>query len=139
MPRENKKFMTFGEFKDLAFKHLEDQAQEGKLDYYDFPPVEYKYFSRLSRLYASGRRNGYSDEKLKKAKQQLQADYIAEKEREESVMKFFSEQTQLRIKHSEAMYALETATTEHDKLEAALTALEAILGEKGLKERIMRK
>lgn len=40
--------MNFNDSK--TFATLEDKAIDGVLDYENFPPVEYKYFSRLSKL-----------------------------------------------------------------------------------------
>lgn len=40
------------------FARLEDKAIDGQLDYNDFPPAEYKYFSKLARLGYNNRHKG---------------------------------------------------------------------------------
>ena len=40
------------------FTQLEDKAIDGQLDYSDFSPPEYKYFSRLSRVGYNNRHKG---------------------------------------------------------------------------------
>ena len=47
------------------FKRLEDLAIDGQLDYADFPPEEYKYFSQLTRLGYLNRHKGWGTELLR--------------------------------------------------------------------------
>ena len=47
---------------DSVFLELEDRAIDGVLDYEDFPPEEYKYFSKLAKLGYLNRHKGWSAE-----------------------------------------------------------------------------
>ena len=45
-----------------VFAQYEEQAIDGQLDYSEYPPEEYRYFSKLSRLGYNNRHMGWSKE-----------------------------------------------------------------------------
>ena len=44
------------------FAKLEDDAIDGRLNYDNFPPAEYKYFSKLAKLGYNNRHKGWTAE-----------------------------------------------------------------------------
>ena len=63
-------------FKDKTeFARLEDKAIDGQLDYTDYPPAEYKYFSKLAKLGYNNRHKGRDMITCLKLQQELQSEY----------------------------------------------------------------
>lgn len=63
-------------FKDKTeFARLEDKAIDGQLDYTDYPPAEYKYFSKLAKLGYNNRHKGWDMITCLKLQQELQSEY----------------------------------------------------------------
>lgn len=124
---------------DDVFARLEDDAIDGRLNYNDFPPEEYKYFSKLARLGHLNRHKGWSAEICLQKQKEFREQYRREKERSERYFKEIKRVCGLRIRHAEAVSAMYKAETEQGVLDCALTALEALLDEPGLKMRIEKK
>lgn len=126
-------------FDDAAvFEGLEDRATSGKLKYEDFPPEEYKYFSRLSRLGYLNHHKGMPVEECIEKQQLLKKEYEIEKDKKKQVLRWFKAENEARVKYSVGLTALEKARTEHERLDAALTVLEAITGDKDMKRRLLK-
>lgn len=126
-------------FDDAAvFESLEDRATSGKLKYEDFPPEEYKYFSRLSRLGYLNHHKGMPAEKCIVEQERIKREYEIEKDKKKQVLRWFKAENAARVKYSAGLTALEKAKTEHEKLDAALTVLEAITGDKNMKRRLLK-
>lgn len=119
-----------------VFERLEDQAIDGALDYDEFPPAEYKYFSKLARLGYNNRHKGWSAEVCEHKQNELRTQYHAECELYKKHLNEMKRQNELRIKHSQAVTAIYKASDMDEILDCALTALEAITDEPGLKARI---
>lgn len=60
-----------------VFEELEDKAIDGQLDYQDFPAIEYKYFSKLSKLGYNNRHNGWDVNICTSMQEQYRKDYVA--------------------------------------------------------------
>lgn len=57
------------------FRRLERLTYDGNLDYSDFPPPEYKYFSELRKIYHAFKFEGLSQEIAERQKKALFIDY----------------------------------------------------------------
>ena len=121
---------------DSVFLELEDRAIDGVLDYEDFPPEEYKYFSKLAKLGYLNRHKGWSAEICEEKQKELRAAYSEDKERSEKYLREMRRQNDLRIRHAQAITAICKADDLYGVLDCALTALEAALDEPGFKARI---
>ena len=122
-----------------VFARLEDEAIDGRLDYSGFPPEEYKYFSKLARLGLLNRHKGWSAEVCEQKQKEFREQYHREKERADKYINGMKRFNDLRIRHAEAVSAIYKADDPQGVLDNALTALEALLDEPGLKTRITKK
>ena len=59
------------------FAKLEESAFDGQLDYSEFPPGEYKYFSLLTRLGYNNRHKGWTKKTCELKQQEFRQDYLA--------------------------------------------------------------
>ena len=121
--------MKYPDFKSAdVFADLEDKAIDGLLDYDNFPPCEYKYFSRLSKLGYLNRVKGWSVEICEAKQKEYRLQYRCEREKQD----FFGEiakKMQANIKAGEMkMIEVNKAHTRDEKLVAALEALGLITG-----------
>lgn len=58
-----------------VFFQMEEQSIDGQLDYDDFPPEEYRYFSKLSKLGYKNRHNGWSKELCEMKQEEYREEY----------------------------------------------------------------
>lgn len=127
-------------FNDPAvFERLEDKAIDGVLDYSDFPPVEYKYFSKLSKVGYNNRVKGWAVELCEQKQKELRADYAREKEEAQRVFDLLKQDNARRIKYNAEITMIYKADDIYGILDSALAALEAVMDEPGLKARIEKK
>ena len=121
--------MTYPNFKNPdVFADLEDKAIDGLLDYDNFPPCEYKYFSRLSKLGYLNRIKGWSVEICEAKQKEYRLQYRCEREKQD----FFgsvAKKMQANIRAGEMkIIEVNKAQTRDEKLAAALEALGLITG-----------
>lgn len=117
---------------------MEEQAIDGQLDYDDFPPEEYRYFSKLSKLGYKNRHNGWSKELCEMKQEEYREEYReACKERDRRVEYAKKQQADL-IRSAELSHQLNLADTSDVALITALDLLEMLLNEPGLSRRIQR-
>lgn len=127
-------------FNDPAvFERLEDKAIDGVLDYSDFPPAEYKYFSKLSKIGYNNRIKGWAVEICEQKQREFRDQYYRERELAEKHLRQMRRQNDLRIKHAQSITAIYKADDIYGILDSALAALEAVMDEPGFKERIDKK
>lgn len=127
-------------FNDPAvFERLEDKAIDGILDYSDFPPAEYKYFSKLSKVGYNNRVKGWAVEICEQKQKELRADYTREKEEAQRVFNLLKQDNARRIKYNAEIAMIYKADDIYGILDSALAALEAVMDEPGLKMRIEKK
>lgn len=127
-------------FNDPAvFERLEDKAIDGVLDYSDFPPAEYKYFSKLSKVGYNNRVKGWAVELCEQKQKELRADYAREKEEAQRVFDLLKQDNDRRIKYNAEITMIYKADDIYGILDSALAALEAVMDEPGLKARIEKK
>lgn len=124
---------------DNVFLALEEQAIDGQLDYSDFPPEEYKYFSKLAKLGHLNRRKGWSAEICEQKQKEFREQYHREKERADKYINGMKRFNDLRIRHAEAVSAIYKADDPQSVFDNTLSALEALLDEPGFKMRIDKK
>ena len=124
---------------DDVFFSLEERAIDGQLDYSEFPPEEYKYFSKLARLGHLNRHKGWSAEICEQKQEEFREQYRREKERADKYINGMKRFNDLRIRHAEAVSAIYKADDPQSVFDNALSALEALLDEPGLKVRINKK
>ena len=125
------------QFKDDAlFAQLEDQAINGQLDYDDYPPEEYRYFSKLSKLGYNNRHKGWTKDVCELKQEEYRKEYrqaCAVRDERVSHMKRLQENL---IRSALLNRQLNFAATPNAALIAALDLLEQLLNEPGLRKRI---
>lgn len=131
---QKKKTQYFGN--SAAFVQLEEQAIDGQLSYDEYPPEEYRYFSKLSRLGYLNRHSGWSKEICEAKQEEYRKEYReACKLRDERLD--HARQLQARLIRSQELdRRLHTATHRRDALDIALELLEILLEEPGLARNI---
>ena len=122
-----------------VFEKLEDEAIDGVLDYDNFPPEEYKYFSRLSKLGYMNRHKGWSAEICQAKQEELRTQYSGEKAYANRFVAMFRQYNDNRIKGQELETAMYKAQSEADMLMYAVKLIEKLLGEGGFEERMTKK
>ena len=106
-------------FRDEAiFKKLETECYTDTLDFDSFPAAEYKYFSRLRKIFSDYKFNGLDKGTAAKRKAIIYAEY------------------QLNIRKAGTIRSeIDKAVTAEDKLRYALECIEAMTGETGFARR----
>lgn len=133
---QKKKTQYFGN--SATFVQLEEQAIDGQLSYDEYPPEEYRYFSKLSRLGYLNRHSGWSKEICEAKQEEYRKEYReACKLRDERLD--HARQLQARLIRSQELdRRLHTATHRRDVLDIALELLEILLEEPGLASNIYK-
>ena len=123
-----------------VFEQLEDKAIDGQLDYTDFPPAEYKYFSKLAKLGYNNRHKGWDMITCLKLQQELQSEYRQYHDEGEEYLSLCT-RIQDNIKKSadlvRKMY--KQAATKDEMLSLALQTIELLTNENGFVNRISEK
>lgn len=133
----HKKYLNFNDSK--TFATLEDKAIDGVLDYENFPPVEYKYFSRLSKLGYLNRHSGWDKNLCQEKQKDLLLDYKEEKADSEKFLNL-SKRIQENIKlGNELNRKIYTLSDKDEILDCALLIIELIANENGFSDRIHRR
>lgn len=124
---------------EQVFHQLEEDAIAGSLLYDDFPPCEYKYFSKLSKLGFHNRHKGWSAEICLAKQEEFKKQYKSERENFERFF-YMACRIQESIRKGEMLISeVCKATTASEKLKLSLKALERLTGEDGLAERNLNK
>lgn len=80
------------------FRRLERLTYDGTLDYSEFPPPEYKYFSELRKVYHAFKFEGLSQETAQRQKKSLLIDYRRYIETFDNARKTYAErQNNIRV------------------------------------------
>lgn len=128
------------DFKNEAvFNQLEDEAIDGTLLYDDYPPCEYKYFSKLSKLGYMNRHKGWSAEICELKKAEIKAQYISEREEFDRFFNMACTMQDNIRRGGMTVCEVYKAKSLKDKLCYALNALELILCEDGFAKRNLDK
>lgn len=105
------------------FRRLERLTYDGTLDYSDFPPPEYKYFSELRKIYHAFKFDGLSKEQAECQKKSLLIDYRRYLENFTQAVRTYGNY-QDNIRQSEML--MTRIQKSHDIHEIAETAVRAV-------------
>lgn len=124
---------------EQVFHQLEEDAIAGSLLYDDFPPCEYKYFSKLSKLGFHNRHKGWSAEICLAKQEDYKKQYKSEKENFERFFNMACRMQESIRKGEELISRVYKAKSVEEKLKLSLEALERLTGEDGFAERNLNK
>ena len=128
------------DFTDMTvFEKLEDEAIDGVLNYDDFPPEEYKYFSKLSKLGYNNRHKGWDVEICEAKQDEYRTQYSEEKAYSNRFVAMFRQYNDNNIKVQELETKMYKAESEDDMLCFAIKIIEKLLDENGFEERMTKK
>ena len=123
-------------FRDEAiFKKLESECYTDTLAFENFPAAEYKYFSRLRKIYSDYKFNGLDKDTAAKRKAGIYADYRQDAERDGLIGRVYAEYQDNIRKAGTLRSDIDKAKTVEDKLRYALECIEAMTGETGFARR----
>lgn len=123
-------------FQDEAiFKKLESECYTDTLVYDCFPAAEYKYFSRLRKIYSDYKFNGLDKDTAAKRKAGIYAEYRQDAERDGLIGKVYAEYQENIRKAGTLRSEIDKADNIEDKLRYALECIEAMTGETGFARR----
>lgn len=123
-------------FQDEAvFKKLESECYTDTLAFENFPAAEYKYFSRLRKIYSDYKFGGLDKDTAAKRKAEIYADYRQDAERDGLIGRVYAEYQENIRKAGTLRSEIDKAVTVEDKLRYALECIEAMTGETGFARR----
>ena len=126
-------------FRDEAiFKKLESECYTDTLDFDSFPAAEYKYFSRLRKIYSDYKFGGLDKDTAAKRKAGIYADYRQDAERDGLIGRVYAEYQENIRKAGTLRSDIDKAKTAEDKLRYALECIEAMTGETGFAKRNLK-
>ena len=120
------------------FKKLESECYTDTLVYDCFPAAEYKYFSRLRKIYSDYKFGGLDKDTAAKRKAGIYADYRQDAERDGLIGKIYAEYQNNIRKAGTLRSDIDKAKTVEDKLRYALECIEAMTGETGFSKRNLK-
>ena len=127
--------IDFKNISDGQFKSLEESAIDGSLIYDSFPPEEYVYFSKLSKLGYFNRHKGWSKEICEEKQKDFKREYLSNKEKNN---RFFCMacKMQSNIRKGEMMICkIGKSKSDDEKLKYALQAIELMTCQDGFAKR----
>lgn len=128
------------DFTDMAvFEQLENEAIDGVLNYEDFPPEEYKYFSKLAKLGYNNRHKGWDADICIEKQEEYRTQYSEEKAYANRFVAMFKKYNDDRIKSEELVTLMYKAESEDEMLCFAIKIIEKLLDEDGFEERMTKK
>ncbi len=114
---------------------MENEAIDGRLIYDDFPPQEYKYFSRLCKLGYNNRHRGWAKELCEQLAGELKAQYEADCTERDRYL-YLCRRIQQNIKAADMLIcSLDKAKSISEKYDLALQALSRITNDEWLYSR----
>lgn len=117
------------------FAECEEKAIDGTLSYNGFPAVEYKYFSKLSKLGYMNRHKGWSAEICEAKKKDLLTDYTRERDDRDFFGKI-SRQMQENIRRGQELtWQINAEPDPLRKLDLALECIGCMTGDEGFARR----
>lgn len=124
-------------FKDTEiFSQLEDKAIDGQLSYEDFPPREYKYFSKLTKLGYLNRHKGWSAEICRLKQNEYKKEYLSETDERDMFLKL-SIRIQNNITSTADMVRQMYKSSDREEIiSLALMTIENLTDENGFAQRI---
>lgn len=122
-----------------VFERLEDKAIDGQLDYSNFPPPEYKYFSKLAKLGYNNRHKGWDINICLELQDKLRTEYKCDRDNADEFRLLSQTIMGNVMKSADFVREMYKATTNEQTIIAALQALECLTNENGLTKRIIEK
>ena len=123
---------------ESIFKKLESECYTDTLDFDSFPAAEYKYFSRLRKIYSDYKFGGLDKDTAAKRKAGIYADYRQDAERDGLIGMVYAEYQENIRKAGTLRSEIDKAVTVEDKLRYALECIEDMTGEKGFSRRNLK-
>ena len=120
------------------FKKLESECYTDTLDFDSFPAAEYKYFSRLRKIFSDYKFNGLDKDTAAKRKAVIYAEYRHDAERDGLIGRVYAEYQENIRKSGTLRSDIDKAVTVEDKLRYALECIEAMTGETGFAKRNLK-
>lgn len=120
------------------FARLENDAIDGALIYDDFPPEEYKYFSKLSKLGYNNRHKGWSVEICQAKQEEYKQQYYKEKSYNNRFTELYRQVHQNILTSSEITREMYKTNDKEQMLSLALQAIENMTQEDGFVKRIIK-
>ena len=118
-----------------TFKKFESECYTDTLNFDSFPAAEYKYFSRLRKIYSDYKFGGLDKDTAAKRKAGIYADYRLDAERDGLIGRVYAEYQRNIRKAGTLRSEIDKAVTAEDKLRYALECIEAMTGETGFSRR----
>ena len=126
-------------FRDEAiFKKLESECYTDTLNFDSFPAAEYKYFSRLRKIYSDYKFGGLDKDTAAKRKAVIYSDYRQDSERDGLIGRVYAEYQENIRKAGTLRSEIDKAVTVDDKLRYCLACIEAMTGEAGFAKRNLK-
>ena len=119
-------------------KKLESECYTDTQDFDSFPAAEYKYFSRLRKIFSDYKFNGLDKGTAAKRKAIIYAEYKQDAERDGLIGRVYAEYQENIRKAGTLRSDIDKAKTAEDKLRYALECIEAMTGEKGFAKRNLK-
>ena len=120
------------------FKKLESECYTDTLDFDSFPAAEYKYFSRLRKIFSDYKFNGLDKDTAAKRKAVIYAEYKQDAERDGLIGRVYAEYEENIRKAGTLRSDIDKAVTAEDKLRYCLECIEAMTGETGFAKRNLK-
>ena len=120
------------------FKKLESECYTDTLDFDSFPAAEFKYFSRLRKIYSDYKFGGLDKDAAAKRKAVIYTDYKQDAERDGLIGKVYAEYQENIRKAGTLRSEIDKAGTVEDKLRYALECIESMTGETGFAKRNLK-
>ena len=126
-------------FRDEAiFKKLESECYTYRLVSDCCPAAEYKYFSRLRKIYSDYKFGGLDKDAAAKRKAVIYTEYRQDAERDGLIGKVYAEYQENLRKAGTLRSDIDKAVTAEDKLRYCLECIEAMTGETGFAKRNLK-
>lgn len=120
------------------FKKLESECYTDTLAFENFPAAEYKYFSKLRKIFTDYKFNGLDKDTAAKRKAKIYADYRQDAERDGLIGRVYAEYQENIRKASTLRSEIDKSVTVEDKLRYCLECIEAMTGETGFAKRNLK-
>lgn len=121
------------------FSLLEDKAIDGILDYDNFPPPEYKYFSRLAKLGYLNRHKNWSVEICEEKQAEYKKQYQLDKKEYDRELTVYQHYQNNILKSSTLTRQIYQAKSQTEILDLSLQVIELLTDENGFADRINKK
>lgn len=138
-PTPRKDNMKFDFNNEKLFLDFENKAIDGQLNYDDFPPCEYKFFSKLAKLGYMNRHNGWSVEICEEKQRELKDDYKRDKDEANMYLHLSQRIFDNVIVTSNYVRQMYKTNDKQEIVTLALKTIENLTNENGFADRITKR